>query len=371
MKQLIYIITIALVFSCKPDPQDHYIINAKASGINNGTTIYLQIKNELGKQVTKDSAKVLNQAFTFKGQQASPKLHYITIAGHKNSKPIILENALINLTVFKDSIQTSTITGTTLNTTYQAYQNKTHKLEQDIQHYSNQLRATPNNKTAYKKLIKRKKALQKQPVNFIANHNSSYISLILIDQLLNAKQTALSTIENMFKTLTTPLKQTTLAKNIAANLNKQKEAQIKSSSVQLGHMAPNFTANSPQGKTIALNTIKGKITIIDFWASWCRPCRVENPYVLKTYQAYHKKGLEIISISLDKPHQKEKWIQAIKDDNMAWHNVAKLDYGQDPIAQAYGVTSIPTTFIINRAGIVVAKNLRGRQLEYKIAELLD
>ena len=112
----------------------------------------------------------------------------------------------------------------------------------------------------------------------------------------------------------------------------------------------------------------GKVTIIDFWASWCKPCRIENPNVVKIYNKYHDKGLNIIGVSLDKTQN--SWTKAIADDQLAWNHVSNLKYWQEPIAQQYGVRSIPSTFILDQDGNIVAKNLRGYALENKISELL-
>jgi thiol-disulfide isomerase/thioredoxin len=113
----------------------------------------------------------------------------------------------------------------------------------------------------------------------------------------------------------------------------------------------------------------GKVTIIDFWASWCRPCRTENPYVVEIYNKYHDQGLNIIGVSLDKT--KEAWLKAIEDDGLKWQHVSELKFWQDPIAKKYGVMSIPQTFILDAKGIIRAKNLRRQDLENKIKELIE
>ncbi|MBT8296773.1 MAG: TlpA family protein disulfide reductase, partial [Maribacter sp.] len=130
-----------------------------------------------------------------------------------------------------------------------------------------------------------------------------------------------------------------------------------------------FSAPTPTGEILALNDIKGKATLIDFWAAWCRPCRAENPNVLKVYNKYHDKGLNIIGVSLDKTA--EAWKKAIKDDGLIWHQVSNTAYFNDAIAKMYNVDAIPAAFLLDENGVIVAKNLRGPALEAKVAELLN
>jgi thiol-disulfide isomerase/thioredoxin len=113
----------------------------------------------------------------------------------------------------------------------------------------------------------------------------------------------------------------------------------------------------------------GKVTLIDFWAAWCKPCRAENPNVVSAYKKYHDKGLNIIGVSLDR--SAEDWKKAIADDGLIWNQVSHVAYFEDPIAKLYGVDAIPAAFLLDENGVIVAKNLRGSQLEEKVAELLQ
>ncbi|EDO27536.1 predicted protein [Nematostella vectensis] len=156
--------------------------------------------------------------------------------------------------------------------------------------------------------------------------------------------------------------ETTYAKNIEKTLKSMNNLSI-------GKKAPEFSAPSPEGKMISLKESLGKITIIDFWASWCGPCRAENPNVVAMYNKYHSKGLNMIGVSLDRDGT--KWKEAIKKDGLTWAHVSNLKFWQDPIAELYNIKSIPATYILDEKGIIIAKDLRGEELEAKVKELLD
>ena len=138
--------------------------------------------------------------------------------------------------------------------------------------------------------------------------------------------------------------------------------------VAVGDEAPDFTLNSPEGQDIALSSLRGKYVLIDFWASWCGPCRMENPNVVKLYNKYKDKGFAIYGVSLDK--DKAAWLGAIQKDGLTWTHGSDLKFWNSAVAQTYGVNAIPATYLLDKEGKVIAKNLRGPSLEAKISELL-
>lgn len=138
-------------------------------------------------------------------------------------------------------------------------------------------------------------------------------------------------------------------------------------SLAIGRPAPDIALPSPEGDTIRLSSLKGKYVMIDFWAAWCKPCRVENPNVVRLYNKYKDQGFEIYGVSLDRT--KQAWVEAIKEDNLDWKHVSDLRYFDSEAAALYNINAIPATVLLDKEGTIIAKNLRGEALEEKLAEI--
>jgi peroxiredoxin len=157
-------------------------------------------------------------------------------------------------------------------------------------------------------------------------------------------------------------------KDLNKNVEGFKAQQLKAKMFEPGNEVPDITQDDPYGNSRSLSSLRGNVVLIDFWASWCRPCRAENPNVVKLYNKYHKDGFDVFSVSLDKT--KDRWIKAIETDGLVWKNhVSDLQYWQSAAAQLYNVSSIPFTVLIDREGKVIATKLRGSALDAKLQEL--
>jgi peroxiredoxin len=380
MKNIISILMILLLLSsCNKEVKktDGYVINGTAKGIYNGIRVYLNTADERGNQISQDTAVVMDETFKFEGKIESPEVWFLSINNVNGFIPIMVENETIEVVIDKNDLNASKITGTKSNEALNEYNDGFNKLMDKRNDLNKRFGASMNSTDS---IVKAKLSAEYENINheisnypytFLETNNDNYFSLSIVENILKTNPTDVEPVHKAFSNLDNELKNSLSGKNISNKINALKIQNERLTMLNIGKEAPNFSAPNPDGKQLSLNEIKGKATIIDFWASWCGPCRRENPNVVKVYDKYHDKGLEIISVSLDKPGQKEKWLKAIEDDKLTWHHVSNLQYFQDPVAQQYNIQSIPATYILDADGKIVAKSLRGQALEDKIAEMLN
>jgi len=152
---------------------------------------------------------------------------------------------------------------------------------------------------------------------------------------------------------------------------KQKASQDALPKIKVGELAPDIALPSPDGKVYKLSDLRGQVVLIDFWASWCKPCRLNNPHLVRTYNKYKDKGFTVYSVSLDRKGQEKRWVDAIEKDNLTWsYHVSDLKFWQSAPAQTYGVKGIPKTFLIDKEGKIAAINQKGQKLDEAIDKLL-
>lgn len=193
---------------------------------------------------------------------------------------------------------------------------------------------------------------------FIAANKHSFASLAAIEQL--NPENDLETFKVLHDGLNEKFPNSSY---VQAFTSRYKEL----SKLAIGAEAPDIVMNTPSGEALSLSSLKGKVVLIDFWASWCKPCRMENPNVVKLYAKYKDKGFEILGVSLDR--EKSAWEQAIKDDNLTWKHISDLAFWNSTVVKQYNITGVPYTVLVDKEGKIIAKGLRGQELERKLEEI--
>lgn len=373
MKKLIFALSAITLLLAGCDEDKGYYLSGNVEGMEDGTQVYiseLDQANATPKVV--DTAVIKNGSFEIDLEDNDvPNLGFLQFEGVNGNVIYIAENQKISFDVNKDSIRNAKVQGGPENAALNEYMDHLKELnrkfmkiqgdsrqammQQDTakirQLQETQMELRDNDKIKKEELFKRNK--------------DSYVGLMILTDMLNMKSHSSNEVKEMYAELSDRLKETALGKKLAENLDRL-------SATDVGSKAPEFSGPTPEGEELSLSENLGKATIVDFWAAWCKPCRAESPNMVRVYNEYKDKGLNIISISLDRPGQKEKWVEAIKEDNLGeWDHISHLQFWQEPIAQKYGVRAIPATFILDENGVIVAKNLRGDDLYEKIGEMLN
>jgi len=367
----IFFLIIALAFTGCQENEGFYL-SGDISGVEDGKKVFVsEYDAETNSANVIDTTTVNNGKFELDMEdQDLPRLSFLRFEGVNGNVIFISENEKINFNINKDSLRNATISGGKENKALTEYLNHLNELNRKMGGMQQQMRQAMLTKDTAKVNSLRETQLEfrDNDKNFkvaLFNRNKdSYLAVMLLTDMLKMKTLSSAEIREMYAEVSERIKQTPMAQSLEQVLEQNKAMEV-------GSKAPEFSGPTPTGETLALSDNLGKVTIVDFWAAWCKPCRIENPNLVRTYNKYKDSGLNIISVSLDRPGQRERWLQAIETDELGqWDHVSNLQFWNDPIAKKYSISAIPATFILDENGIIVAKNLRGDALASKIGELI-
>lgn len=373
MRKIFIIGLIGFLASCNDDQAEGYQISGTVHNATDGQSIYVSELNESNTQtVPVDTITVVDGKFELDlPEKDRPSISFLTFDGKRGNILYIADNTPINFEIYPDSLYASKVTGGKDNEILYNYLGEIRSTNEKMGENRNALRNAfsardsvqlQSLQLAQQQIVEQDKVNKK---NLVQENPNSIVALMVLQDMLNTQMYPASELRDLYDNLAPELQTSSIGKTLDQNLKQLSQTDV-------GAVAPSFSASTPEGDELALKDAMGKVTLVDFWASWCKPCRVENPNIVEVYKKYHDQGFNIIQVSLDRPGQKERWISAIEEDNLGeWNHVSNLMFWQDPIAADYGIRAIPAAFLLDEQGNIIAKNLRGKDLGEKVGEILN
>jgi peroxiredoxin len=345
MKSLLLILIFVPFFGFSQSASKGFEISGNVTGYPDGTSVSFlnQQTNTPEKQATIEKGK-----FTIKGQLPEPSFIILIFADQPPAIPLFIDNSKIVIKGEKNNLDGLSITGSKTETEYQEYSKAIKPYEQL---FAAGAEKDPRSVAAVEKISE----------DFVKKYPSSYVDPIAIIRIMQTSDNV-ATADNLYKIMSQSVKETNLAKYVNEQLAVAKINPI-------GSEIADFAETDTAGNRVKISSFRGKYVLIDFWASWCRPCRMENPNVVAAFNKYHQKNFTVLGVSLDQA--KEAWLNAIKMDGLTWTHISDLKGWNNEVAAQFKITSIPQNILIDPKGVIIAKNLRGEDLNKKLEELFN
>lgn len=340
--------------------QQEFAIKGDVKGLTEGSAISLTDANN--PKDTLASSRIENGGFELRGSVPEPNLYQLNFDGIQKKSIVFLSNHALSVKGDAQAVQNLEITGSPTHDVFTEFQQVFNPLFQELTRLSQQINSQGMQRDESLMNDYRKQAgkISAAVNDFVTRHRSSPVSPFLLVVTSQLEQD-ISVTESRFGLLDEKIKNGFYGKIVGEYIA---EARIGA----VGAQALDFSQADPDGKMVSLSAFRGKYLLVDFWASWCRPCRMENPNLVKAYHRFKDKNFTVLGVSLDR--SKDSWLKAIKDDKLDWTQVSDLKFWSNEAAVKYKVQSIPQNLLIDPSGKIIAKNLRGPELHSKLCELL-
>ena len=359
LKSIFICLSAAAICACGQMKKHQATITADITGLKD-SVVYLSIP--VADSAKTDTIPVKDGKFTWTGETTEPVKVFLMFP--TRYVDFFLENADIHITGHADSLSNLKITGSASHDENGVYETSIKSITDQEEKLYGKYEEVKDNDSAKGAWEEKAAELRKQrrtaTMHYITAHPKSPVSLSLLSDM--AVMGEYKQLDSLYQLLDASAQKTAVGGRLTARI-----AILKKSAI--GEPMIDFTQPDVNGKPVKLSDFKGKYVLLDFWASWCGPCRAENPNVLKAYNAYKDKNFTVVGVSLDESG--EKWREAINQDGMPWIQLSDLKGFRNEVAHQYGIQAIPSTFLLNPEGVIVAKNLRGEALHKKLQELLN
>jgi peroxiredoxin len=310
------------------------------------------------------SAKITGGKFLLKGSVDEPTLCKLAF-GNETPQYIYVENKKMTVSGNRSDLQHLKITGSASHNDFVKFQQTFNPLISTLNNTVNDINKATS-KPQFDALMNvydsTKSAIQKKIDEFVATKPKSIVTAFMLFVTADVYDDPVL-LEKRYNALDASVKDYTISKNLYSYIQYNKVGAI-------GTTAVDFTQPDTTGKPVTLSSFRGKYVLVDFWASWCGPCRAENPNVVSNFNQFKEKNFTVLSVSLDRPGGKDNWMNAIHKDGLTWTHVSDLQFWNNAAAQLYRVNSIPFNMLVDPTGKIIAKNLRGDLLHSKLCEVL-